>query len=176
MSIFDHHDKDSFIFIENLIINFGEEEHHHHKPKPKIRPRLVFNLFNSNTNLTFMAQVTTLTLVSPAPVALSMTVADANNGNAPIAGTLSGLTYTPADPTQDIAVVDPSDATEVDVHAVTNTGGTTVAASGTFVSTLTITNPDGSTSPAFSGTVTGSLILVNNIPVAVLNPILVFNQ
>ena len=173
MSIFGHHEKDKpepSVFIETLIVNFGEEKPHH--PKPKIRPRLVFNLFNQNKNFNYMAIVSTLMLTSTAPVTLSLSVADANNGNTPIAGTLSGLTYTPSDPSQDLAVVDPSDATEVDVHAVTNTGGTTVAASGTFVSTLTKT--DGT--PAFSGTVTGSLVLVNNIPVAVLNPVLVFNQ
>jgi len=119
-----------------------------------------------------MSQVTTLTLLSTAPVTLFMTVVDANNNNAEIAGVLSGLSYTPADPAQDIAVVDPDNALDVDVHAVTNTGGTTVTGSGTFVSTLT--NPDGT--PAFSGTVTGQLVLVNNVPVAVLNPVLAFNQ
>jgi len=144
------------------------------EPPPilKIRPVLAFQLFNQNKNFNSMSQVTTLTLLSTAPVTLFMTVVDANNNNAEIAGVLSGLSYTPADPAQDIAVVDPDNALDVDVHAVTNTGGTTVTGSGTFVSTLT--NPDGT--PAFSGTVTGQLVLVNNVPVAVLNPVLAFNQ
>lgn len=172
MSIFTkkEHQPETVINIGEIFINLGEEKPH--KPSPKHRPHLAFNILIHNTNFNFMAQISTLTLTSAAPVTLSMTVVDANNGNAEIAGTLSGLTYTPADPAQDIAVVDPAVATEVDVHAVTNTGGTTVAASGTFVSTLT--NTDGT--PAFSGTVTGSLVLVNNIPVAVLNPVLAFNQ
>lgn len=141
-------------------------------PLRKIRPVLSFQIFNQNKNFNFMAQVTNLTLTSTAPVTLHMTVVDANNNNAEIAGVLSGLSYNPADAAQDIAVVDPANALDVDVHAVTNTGGTTVTGSGTFVSTLT--NTDGT--PAFSGTVTGQLILVNNIPVKVLNPVLAFNQ
>ena len=119
-----------------------------------------------------MAIVSNLTLTSTAPVTLSMTVVDSNNGNAEIAGTLSGLAYVATDPSQDIAVVDPTVATEVDIHAVTPSGGTTITATGTFVSTLL--KADGT--PAFSGTVTGTLVLVNNVPVAVLNPVLAFNQ
>lgn len=164
------HFPSTIINIEKIIVNLDKHSEHNHDCK--IAPSLVFNILINNKNLNFMPQVTSLTLTSTAPVTLSMSVVDANNGNTPIAGTLSGLTYTPSDPSQDLAVVDLNDATEVDVHAVTNTGGTTVAASGTFVSTLTKT--DGT--PAFSGTVTGSLVLVNNIPIAVLNPVLVFNQ
>lgn len=175
MSIFGHHKDEKSnpsVFIETIIINFGEEKPHHHKPKPQIRPHLVFNIHFNNKNFNCMAIISNLTLVSTAPVTLFMTVVDANNANALIAGTLSGLTYTPGDAGQDIAVVDPVDPLSVDVHAVTNTGGTSVAASGQFTSTLT--NPDGT--PVFSGTVTGTLVLVNNIPVAVLNPVLAFNQ
>jgi hypothetical protein len=173
MSIFDKKERnpETIINIGEIVLSFGEEKPH----KPKLRPHLSFNLLINNTNFNFMAQVSTLTLTSTAPVTLNMTVTD-GPGGPEIAGTLSGLGYTPVDATQDIAVVDPAVATSVDVHAVTNTGGTTVAGSGTFVSTLTKTNPDGTTSPAFSGTVTGSLVLVNNIPVAVLNPVLTFNQ
>ena len=161
-----HPDEHPYILIENLTINVGEE-----KPQP-LRPKLAFNIFSNNKNFNFMALITgPLTLTSTAPVTLNMTVVDANNNNALIAGTLSGLAYVPADPTQDIAVVDPTVATEVDVHAVTNTGGTTVTGTGTFVSTLQTNGV-----PAFSGTVTGTLVLVNNIPVAVLNPVLAFNQ
>lgn len=168
MSIFDKKERnpETIVNIGEIIINFGEERPH------KLKPKLAFNHFNNNKNFNYMAQITSLTLISTAPVTLSMTVVDANNGNAEIAGTLTGLTYTPADPAQDIAVVDPAVATEVDVHAVTNTGGTSIAASGTFVSTLT--KADGT--PAFSGSVTGTLALVNNVPVAVLNPVLAFNQ
>ena len=171
MSIFDHHDKDSFIFIDTLIVNLGEEEHHHHKPKPKIRPHLAFNLFIQNTNFNLMSVVTNLTLTSTAPVTLSMTVVDQTTGNL-IAGVLSGLSYA-SDSTQDIGVVDPADPLEVDVHAVSSTGGTSLVATGNFVSTLL--GSDGTT-PAFSGSVTGTLVLVNSIPVAVLNPVLAFNQ
>lgn len=149
-----------------------ELEHERHRHHSNMRPTLIFKLFFNNKNFHSMSQVQNLTLISTAPVALFMAVVDANNNNAPIAGTLTNLVYTPADPTQDIAVVDPNDDTEVDVHAVTNTGGTTVAASGNFVSTLQ--KDDGT--PAFSGSVTGQLVLVNNIPVAVLNPVLTFNQ
>lgn len=140
-------------------------------PPDKIRPILAFTYFFNNTNLNFMAQVKSLTLTSTAPVTLSMTVVDANTG-AEIAGVLSGLSYTPDDAAQDIAVPDPADPLEVDVHAVTNSGGTNVTGSGNFVSTLL--KDDGT--PAFSGTITGTLVLVNNIPVAVLNPVLAFNQ
>lgn len=143
-----------------------------HRCHSHIRPILAFQIFNQNKNFNFMAQVTTLTLTSTAPVTLSMTVVDANNNNAEIAGTLSGLTYSVSDASQDVAVVDPANPLEVDIHAVTNTGGTSVVGSGTFVSTLKDTNGN----PAFSGTVTGTLVLVNNIPVAVLNPVLAFNQ
>jgi hypothetical protein len=141
-------------------------------PGHKICPILVFNIFENNKNFNFMAVVKTLTLTSTAPVTLNMTVTD-GDGGPEIAGVLSGLTYAPADPTQDIAVVDPTVATEVDVHVVSNTGGTTVTGTGTFVSTLL--GPDGKT-PAFSGPVTGTLVLVNNIPVKVLAPVLAFNQ
>lgn len=141
-------------------------------PENKMRPVLAFNLLINNTNFNFMAVVKNLTLTSTAPVTLNMTVTD-GDGGPEIAGVLSGLSYAPADPAQDIAVVDPAVATEVDVHAVTNTGGTTVTGSGSFTSTLL--GVDGKT-PAFTGTVTGQLILVNNIPVKVLNPVLAFNQ
>lgn len=167
MSIFGHARPEPSIFIENIIINFGEEKPH------RLRPKLAFNIFNSNKNFNFMGQITKLTLVSTAAVTLSMTVVDANNGNAPIAGTLSGLSYVPGDSSQDLAVVDPNDPLSVDVHAVSNGGGTNLVATGNFVSTLQ--KPDG-TGPAFSGTVTGTLVIVNNIPVAVLNPVLAFNQ
>lgn len=155
---------------ESRLLKIVEKLIPHHTGK--IRPILAFQYFNNNKNLNYMAQVTNLTLTSTAPITLSMTVVDANNNNAEIAGVLSGLSYAPADPTQDVAVVDATDPLSVDIHAVANTGGTTVTGSGTFVSTLK--NTDGS--PAFSGTVTGQLILVNNIPVAVLNPVLAFNQ
>jgi len=138
----------------------------------KIRPILAFNYFNSNKNLNFMAQVTTLTLTTTSPVELRMSVVDANNNNAEIAGVLSGLSYN-ADTTQDIAVTDPSDPLSVDIHAVSLQGGTTVTGIGNFVSTALQT--DGVT-PVFSGTVTGTLVLVNNIVIAVLNPVLAFNQ
>jgi len=150
----------------------GELLEEEREDRKRLHPILAFNIFVNNTNFTFMAAVSTLTLTSTAPVTLNMTVTD-GPGGPEIAGTLTGLTYTPADPTQDIAVVDPTVATEVDVHAVTNTGGTTVTGSGSFTSTLLGT--DGKT-PAFSGTVTGQLVLVNNIPVKVLNPVLTFNQ
>lgn len=146
---------------------------HGHPFKRRLRPILIFQYFYHDKNAHFMAQVTNLTLTSVAPVTLNMTVVDANNNNAPIAGILSGLSYNPADATQDIAVPDPSNPLEVDIHAVALQGGTSVAGSGTFVSTAVGT--DGKT-PLFSGTVTGTLVLVNNIPVAILNPVLAFNQ
>lgn len=143
-----------------------------HRCHSHIRPVLAFQIFNQNKNFNYMAIVSNLTLTSTAPVTLSMTVVDANNGNAEIAGVLSGLTYSVSDPSQDVAVVDPTNPLEVDIHAVSNSGGSSVTGSGTFVSTLKDTNGN----PAFSGTVTGTLVLVNNIPVAVLNPVLAFNQ
>lgn len=119
-----------------------------------------------------MSIVTNLTLTSVAPVTLNMVVGDANNNNAPIAGVLSNLTYN-VDATQDIAVVDSANPLEVDIHAVSLQGGSTVTATGTFVSTAL--QADGKTL-LFSGTVTGTLVLVNNISVVVLNPVLTFNQ
>lgn len=168
MSIFRHEKKEPTIFIENLIINLGNEHHH----ERKIRPKLAFNFFVNNTNLTSMAQVTNLTLTSTAPVTLNMTVVDANNNNAPIAGVLSGLSYA-GDNTQDIGVVDPNNPLEVDIHAVSLTGGSSLVGTGTFVSTAL--QADGIT-PLFSGTVTGTLVIVNNVVVAILNPVLAFNQ
>lgn len=158
---------ETIINIENLTINIDSDHH-----ERKIRPTLVFNLLIQNKNFHSMGQISNLTLTSPAPITLNMTVGDANNNNAPIAGVLSGLTYD-VDATQDIAVVDTSDPLSVDIHAVAPQGGSTVTGTGNFVSTLMGT--DGVT-PAFSGAVTGTLVLVNNIVVAVLNPVLLFNQ
>ena len=141
--------------------------------KRKIRPILAFNISsNNNKNCNYMAVLTSITLTSTAPQTLFMTVLDSANGNALIAGALTGLAYTPADPTQDIAVVDPTTATDVDIHAVSSTGGTTVAATGTFVSTL-----QNNGVPAFSGPVSGTLTIVNNVVVvATMVPVLAFNQ
>lgn len=170
MGIFDkkEHHPETVINIDKIIVNLGDEPHHGHK----ICPRLAFNILIHNTNFNYMSVVSTLTLTSTAPVTLSMTVVDKTSGTV-IAGVLSGLSYTPADATQDIGVVDPSNALEVDVHAVTPTGGTNLVANGTFVSTLL--GSDGVT-PAFSGPVTGTLVLVNNVVISVLNPVLAFNQ
>lgn len=165
----EHPQGDTVINIDQIIINFGEEEKHHHRHK--MRPKLAFNLLINNTNFNYMAVVSNLTLTSTAPVTLTMTVVDGTTGNL-IAGVLSGLSYS-GDNSQDIGVVDPADPLEVDVHAVSGTGGSSLIATGNFVSTLLGT--DGVT-PLFSGSVTGTLVLVNNIPVAVLNPVLAFNQ
>jgi hypothetical protein len=152
------------------ILQHKHHHHHHH-----FRPILAFNIFNNTQNFNDMAVVTSLTLTSTAPVTLSMTVLDSANGNTPIAGVLSGLAYTPTDPTQDIAVVDPTTATDVDIHAVTPTGGTIVVANGNFVSTLQKTDGSG---PVFSGPLPpASLTVVNNVVVAAtMAPILAFNQ
>lgn len=164
MSIFDHK-PDTVINIGEIIINLGEE-----RPR-KLKPRLIFNYFNNNKNFNFMSVVTSLTLTSTAPVTLSITVVD-QTGTV-IAGALSGLSFAAADTTQDIGVADPSNPLEVDLHAVSPTGGTTLTATGTFVSTLLGT--DGVT-PVFSGPVTGTLTIVNNVPVVTLTPSLAFNQ
>jgi hypothetical protein len=138
----------------------------------QIRPILAFNISNKNKNLNFMAVVTSLNLTSPAPVQLFMTVVDPS-GNV-IAGVASGFSYAVADPTQDIAVVDPTLPADVDIHAVSSTGGTTVTPSANFVSTLL--QVDGKT-PVFSGPITGpALTLTNNIPVTTLSPSLAFNE
>lgn len=146
--------------LEEIIDQFG------------FRPILTFQHFFNDKNLNFMAIITNLTLTSTAPQTFKMTVNDANNNMAEIAGTLSGLSYN-ADAAQDIAVVDPSDPLSVDIHAVAPQGGTTVTATGNFVSTLQKSDNSG---PAFSGIVTGMLVLVNNVPIAILNPVLAFNQ
>lgn len=151
--------------------NFRRKYKRKHPGGSQMRPVLAFNLFCTNKNFNCMATVQNLTLTSVAPVTLKATVVDASNNNSPIAGTLSGLSYTPDDATQDVAVVDPNDSTEVDLHAASNTGGTTVHAIGTFVSTLK--KDDGT--PAFNGQVTCDLVIVNNIPAAALNPVLTFN-
>jgi hypothetical protein len=139
----------------------------------KIRPILLFNISINNKNFNFMTPISNLTLTSLSPQTFTMTVGDANNNNAQIAGVLSALSYVPSDPSQDVAVVDPGNALEVDIHAVALQGGTTVTGTGTFVSTAL--QPDNIT-PVFTGTVTGTLVLVNNIVVAVLKPVLLFNQ
>lgn len=156
----------------SIFIIFLERQRKKKYKHKKLRPHLVFHHFHHHKNYNYMAIVTSLNLTSLAPVELTVSVADANNGNAPIAGILSGLTYTPADPAQDIAVVDESDPLGVDIHAVSLQGGTSVTGSGTFVSTAL--NPDGT--PVLSGTMTGTLVITNNVVVAVLNPVLVFNQ
>jgi hypothetical protein len=160
-----HPDEHPCILIENLTINVGEE-----KPHP-LRPKLAFNIYVNNKNFNSMAIVTSLNLTSTAPVTLTMTVVD-QTGTV-IAGALTGLSYAPADATQDLAVVDPSNALEVDIHAVSPTGGTSLVATGTFVSTLL--GSDGVT-PAFSGPVTGTLTITNNVAVVTLTPSLAFNQ
>jgi len=135
-------------------------------------PRLAFNILINNKNLNFMAVVTSLNLTSAAPVQLFMTVVDPS-GN-PIAGVATGYAYAVADPTQDIAVVDPTLPADVDIHAVSGSGGTSVTPTANFVSTLK--QADGVT-PVFSGPITGpALTLTNNIPVTTLSPSLAFNQ
>lgn len=170
MSLFGHEKKDPIVFIENFIINIGEGQHHEHR---KMRPKLAFNILINNTNLNFMAVVTSLNLISPAPVQLFMTVIDPN-GNL-IAGVASGFSYAVADSTQDIAVVDPTIPTDVDIHAVSSTGGTSVVPTANFVSTLL---QDDGVTPVFSGPITGpALTLTNNIQtVTTLSPSLAFNQ
>jgi hypothetical protein len=167
MSHSDHHPQ-TVINIGEININCGEEK------TRRMRPILAFNIFQTNKNFNFMAVISSLTLTTTAPVTLFMTVLDTSNGNAVVAGALTGLSYTPADPTQDIAVVDPTTATDVDIHAVTPTGGTTVAATGTFVSTLLQSD---NVTPVFSGPVSGTLTIVNNVVVsATMTPVLAFNQ
>ena len=140
--------------------------------KRQILPTLAFNISDKNKNFNFMAVVTSLNLTSTAPVQLFMTVVD-QNGNL-IAGVLSGLSYAVADSTQDIAVPDTTTPTDVDIHAVSSTGGTTLTPTGNFVSTLL--QADGVT-PVFSGPVTGpALTLTNNVAVTTLTPSLAFNQ
>lgn len=152
-----------------ILIIFIEE---FEKRRRRMQPFLAFTHFHHHQTHHYMAQVTSLTLTSAAPVTLNMTVLDANNNNAILAGVLSGLTYD-VDATQDIAVLDPNDPLSVDIHAVAPQGGATVTGTGNFVSTLQ--KADGS-GPAFSGQITGTLVLVNNIVVAVLAPFLGFNQ
>lgn len=180
-------------FIMKMFDWMRQPHHHQHQQQPpevevnigeliikieedgevrKIRPKLAFVYYYNNLNLNFMSIVTSLTLTSLAPQTFKMIVVDANNANSPIGGVLSGLTYN-ADATQDIAVVDPADPLSVDIHAVSQQGGTAVTGSGTFVSTAL--QPDGVT-PLVNGIVTGTLVLVNNIVVAIVNPVLTFNQ
>lgn len=150
--------------IENLT-SCGKER--------QIRPILAFNISITNKNLNFMAVVTSLNLTSTAPVQLFMTVVDQTTG-ALIAGVASGFAYNVADQSQDIAVTDTTIPTDVDIHAVSSSGGTTVVPTANFVSTLL--GSDGKT-PLFSGPITGpALTLTNNIPVTTLNPVLAFNQ
>src|SRR5271170_5474054 len=90
MHLFEHK-PDTVINIEgDLIINIGEEKPH------KLRPRLAFNIFLNNTNLNFMAVVTSLNLTSAAPVQLFMTVVDPS-GNL-IAGVATAYAYAVGDP------------------------------------------------------------------------------
>lgn len=168
MSIFEkkEHRPESIINIGEVNIYIGEEK------EKRMRPRLAFNLFINNNNFNFMAVVTSLNLTSAAPVQLFMTVIDPS-GN-PIAGVATGYAYAVADPTADIAVVDPTIPADVDIHAVSSTGGTSVTPTANFVSTLL--QSDGVT-PVFSGPITGpALTLTNNIPVTTLTPSLAFNQ
>lgn len=154
--------------LEELI----EDDRHHRHPKPKIHPILAFNIIFNNKNFNCMGVVTSLNLTSAAPVQLFMTVVDPS-GN-PIAGVATGFSYVVADPTIDIAVVDPDVPADVDIHATANTGTTTVTPTANFVSSLK--QADGVT-PVFSGPITGpALTLTNNIPVTTLTPSLAFNQ
>jgi hypothetical protein len=159
---------EKIVFVDNLYITnnfYGEAKH--------VRPRLAFNIFLNNTNLNFMAVVTSLNLTSAAPVQLFMTVVDPS-GNV-IAGVATAYAYAVGDPTQDIAVVDGTVPADVDIHAVSGTGGTSVTPTANFVSTLL--QADGIT-PVFSGPITGlALAVTNNIPpVTTLTPSLAFNQ
>lgn len=139
--------------------------------KRPIRPILAFNLHYNNKNFNCMAVVTSLNLTSAAPVQLFMTVID-QNGNL-IAGVATGFAYQVADQTQDIAVPDDTIPADVDIHAVSNSGGTSVIPTANFVSTLL--NTDGT--PVFTGPITGpALTLTNNISVQTLSPVLAFNQ
>jgi hypothetical protein len=144
----------------------------HCKKDREIHPRLAFNILITNKNLNFMGVVTSLNLTSAAPVQLFMTVVDPS-GNV-IAGVATAYAYAVGDSTQDIAVPDTTTPADVDIHAVSSTGGTTVTPTANFVSTLL--QADGKT-PVFSGPITGpALTLTNNIPVTTLTPSLAFNQ
>lgn len=155
------------IINETVIIE--EENPHQHGLKPILR----FNIFINNKNFNFMPVVTSLNLTSAAPVQLFMTVVDPS-GNL-IAGVATAYAYAVGDPTADIAVVDGTVPADVDIHAVSGTGGTSVTPTANFVSTLL--QADGLT-PVFSGPITGpALAVTNNIPpVTTLTPSLAFNQ
>lgn len=158
------------ILIMQIIIIFDE---HRRKKKKRLSPVLAFNILINNKNLNCMAVVTNLTLTSAAPVQLFMTVVDKTTGN-PIAGVASGFAYQVGDQTQDIAIPDATTPSDVDIHAVSNSGTTTIIPTANFVSTLL--QADGKT-PVFSGPITGPALTVsNNIPVTTLDPVLAFNQ
>ena len=136
---------------------------YHTKPD-KERPTLVFLKQIKHRK---MAIVSTATLTSLVAETFPLSVVDSNNNNKVITGTLSNISVVSADSTQDTAVVN---GTGVDVDAVSETGGTTVTATATFVSDKM--KADGVT-PIVSGTFTSVLTIVNNV---VVNAVLVFNQ
>lgn len=132
----------------------------------QIKPKLAFLFKHKNNNQ--MKVVSSLTLTSLVAQVLALMIIDMNNNNAPIPGVLSGISVSPADPTQDSASSD--DAGNVTVDAITQTGGTVVNASATFASTKLL--PDGVT-PVVAGSFSAQLTLVNNV---VVNAALAFTQ
>jgi hypothetical protein len=156
------------ILVVMVTIIINECQQH----KPQVSPHLVFQVSIHYKNFNYMTIISSLNLTSIAPVVLTLSVVDQNNANAVIPGTLSAITLTPADPTQDVALADATVPNGVDVHAVSDTGGTTVTATAAFTSTAL--KADGT--PVVTGTFTATLTIANNIVVAAVNPLLVFNQ
>lgn len=89
-------------------------------------------------------------------------------------GTIAFTSAVPADPTQDTASVDATNANTVDAQAVSNTGGTVINVAGNFTSQGNSTPAPGSTAAAIpDGTVipgTGILTLTNNVPIGTTPP------
>lgn len=113
-----------------------------------------------------MASINSITLTDALSHSGLISVVD-GNGNT-YTGTLANVVVTPADPTQDSAVVDPNTPNTIDIQEKSPTGGTTVKVTADFTSSGNATPPAGSTAqPIPDGTVfTGlscQVVVINKV-------------
>lgn len=135
----------------------------------KRRHRLKLQVrFHQQLKHIYMASINSLTITDNLPHTGLISVVD-GNGNS-YTGTLANVVVTPADPTMDTAVVDPTTPNTIDVQEASPTGGTTVSVTADFTSQGNATPAAGSTAQAipdgtiFAGlTVPGGVTLINKV-------------
>lgn len=141
-----------------IIIFTGDHEHRrrHKKKRHKLRLAVYFH----NHKNPFKMSVNTLTLTDTLVHTGIISVVDL--GGVTYQGTLGNITVAPADPTQDIAVVDPNTPNTIDINNVAASGGTVVNILADFTSQGNTDKgvADGTVFTGLKGVVT----VINDIP------------